>query len=115
MKVAITGSSGLIGTALVAALRADGHDVIRLVRAAPTAADAIAWDPRADRGGRNPGGHAALGRRALPQRGGTGPAAAAVPAGPRRAYRDRPAGDELDRAVGVGDGRAVRPRPRRPQ
>src|SRR5215470_6645507 len=54
MKVAITGSSGLIGTALVAALRADGHDVIRLVRAAPAAADAIAWDPRAGRGGLDP-------------------------------------------------------------
>jgi uncharacterized protein len=54
MKVAVTGSSGLIGTALVAALRADGHEVIRLVRAAPAAADAIAWDPRADRGGLDP-------------------------------------------------------------
>jgi len=50
MKIAVTGSSGLIGTALVPALRADGHQVIRLVRAAPTGADTIAWDPRADRG-----------------------------------------------------------------
>ena len=54
MKVAVTGSSGLIGTALVAALRADGHEVIRLVRAAPAAADAITWDPRADGGGLDP-------------------------------------------------------------
>lgn len=54
MKVAVTGSSGLIGTALVAALRADGHEVIRLVRTAPAAADAIAWDPHADRGGLEP-------------------------------------------------------------
>ena len=54
MKVAVTGSSGLIGTALVAALRADGHEVIRLVRTAPPAADAIAWDPREDRGGLDP-------------------------------------------------------------
>jgi hypothetical protein len=54
MKVAVTGSSGLIGAALVAALRADGHEVIRLVRAASTAADAIAWDPRADQGGLDP-------------------------------------------------------------
>lgn len=52
MKVAVTGSSGLIGTALVAALRTDGHEVIRLVRTA--AADAIAWDPHADRGGLDP-------------------------------------------------------------
>ena len=54
MDVAVTGSSGLIGTALVAALRADGHDVIRLVRAGPGAADAIVWDPQADRGGLDP-------------------------------------------------------------
>jgi len=54
MKVAVTGSSGLIGTALVAALRADGHEVIRLVRAAPAPPDAVAWDPRADRGGLGP-------------------------------------------------------------
>ena len=54
MKVAVTGSSGLIGTALVAALRADGHEVIRLVRTAAAAPGAIAWDPRADRGGLDP-------------------------------------------------------------
>ena len=47
MKVAVTGSSGLIGTALVAGLRADGHEVIRLVRRAPRAADEARWDPRA--------------------------------------------------------------------
>ena len=38
MKVAVTGSSGLIGTALVASLRADGHEVIRLVQRPPRAA-----------------------------------------------------------------------------
>jgi uncharacterized protein len=54
MRVAVTGSSGLIGTALVAALRADGHQVTRLVRAAPAGRDDIAWDPRADRGGLDP-------------------------------------------------------------
>jgi uncharacterized protein (TIGR01777 family) len=32
MRIAVTGSTGLIGTALTAALRADGHDVLRLVR-----------------------------------------------------------------------------------
>jgi len=47
MKVAVTGSSGLIGTALVASLRADGHEVIRLVRRAPQAPDEVRWDPRA--------------------------------------------------------------------
>jgi hypothetical protein len=51
VKVAVTGSSGLIGTALVASLRADGHEVIRLVRRAPRAADEARWDPRAADGG----------------------------------------------------------------
>ncbi len=47
MKVAVTGSSGLIGTALVASLRSDGHQVIRLVRRAPRSDDEVRWDPRA--------------------------------------------------------------------
>jgi uncharacterized protein (TIGR01777 family) len=47
MKVAITGSSGLIGIAFTASLRADGHQVVRLVRQAPHAADEVRWDPRA--------------------------------------------------------------------
>jgi uncharacterized protein (TIGR01777 family) len=47
VKVAVTGSSGLIGTALMASLRADGHEVIKLVRRAPRAADEVRWDPRA--------------------------------------------------------------------
>ena len=47
MKVAITGSSGLIGTALTASLQADGHQVVRLVRRPPRADDEIRWDPRA--------------------------------------------------------------------
>jgi uncharacterized protein len=47
MKVAITGASGLIGTALAASLRADGHQVVRLVRRPPRSADEVRWDPRA--------------------------------------------------------------------
>jgi uncharacterized protein (TIGR01777 family) len=47
MKVAVTGSSGLIGTALVASLRADGHEVIRFVRRPAQAAGEVRWDPRA--------------------------------------------------------------------
>jgi len=47
MKVAVTGSSGLIGTALAASLLADGHTVVRLVRRPPRAADEVRWDPRA--------------------------------------------------------------------
>jgi uncharacterized protein (TIGR01777 family) len=47
MKVAVTGSSGLIGTALVASLRSDGHQVIRLVRRPARSDDEVRWDPRA--------------------------------------------------------------------
>jgi uncharacterized protein (TIGR01777 family) len=45
MKVAITGSSGPIGGALVPALRSDGHEVLRLVRRTPRTADEHRWDP----------------------------------------------------------------------
>lgn len=47
MRVAVTGASGLIGSALVPALRARGDDVLRLVRRAPSAPDEIRWDPTA--------------------------------------------------------------------
>ncbi|MGB3484721.1 MAG: TIGR01777 family oxidoreductase [Mycobacterium sp.] len=43
--IAIAGSSGLIGSALVAALRADGHRVVRIVRRAPSNADELHWNP----------------------------------------------------------------------
>ena len=45
MKVAVTGASGFIGSALVTRLRAGGHDVVKLVRRAPEAADEVSWDP----------------------------------------------------------------------
>jgi uncharacterized protein (TIGR01777 family) len=45
MKIAATGASGLIGSALVEALRRDGHEVLRLVRREPKAADEARWDP----------------------------------------------------------------------
>lgn len=47
MKVAVTGASGLIGSALVPHLRSVGHEVVRLVRRAPAAGDEVRWDPRA--------------------------------------------------------------------
>ena len=61
MKVAVTGSSGLIGAALTASLQADGHQVVRLVRRPPRTglanaggqrggvdkASEVRWDPRA--------------------------------------------------------------------
>jgi uncharacterized protein (TIGR01777 family) len=45
VTVLVTGSSGLIGSALVTNLRAAGRDVRRLVRRAPTAPDEFRWDP----------------------------------------------------------------------
>ena len=49
MDVAISGASGLIGSALSASLRADGHRVLRLARGGVTGGDAIGWDPDAGR------------------------------------------------------------------
>lgn len=46
MKVAVSGASGLIGRALVSSLRADGHDVVVLVRRTPRTADEHRWDPQ---------------------------------------------------------------------
>jgi uncharacterized protein len=46
MKILISGSSGLIGTATSAGLRADGHNVVRLVRPGKTAKEGdVQWDP----------------------------------------------------------------------
>jgi len=47
MDVIVTGSGGLIGTALVADLEHDGHRVRRLVRRDPRGADEVRWDIRA--------------------------------------------------------------------
>ena len=49
MDVAISGASGLIGTALTASLRADGHRVLRLTRGGITGDDVSGWDPEAGR------------------------------------------------------------------
>ncbi|MFI7386792.1 TIGR01777 family oxidoreductase [Streptomyces sp. NPDC049813] len=45
-RIAVAGASGLIGSALVRSLTTDGHEVRRLVRRAPRAADEVRWDPR---------------------------------------------------------------------
>jgi uncharacterized protein len=48
MKILITGSSGLIGSALIPLLREQGHKVVRLVRRATALGeDAAVWDPEA--------------------------------------------------------------------
>jgi len=45
-RIAVSGASGLIGAALVRSLRADGHEVVRLVRHPARAGDEVEWDPR---------------------------------------------------------------------
>ena len=47
MDVAITGATGLIGTALADALDADGHRVVRVVRGTASRATDVVWDPYA--------------------------------------------------------------------
>ncbi len=51
MNVAVTGSSGLLGNALVDHLRAGGHRVIRLVQRRPAAEDEVLWYPELDTDG----------------------------------------------------------------
>lgn len=45
VQVAVSGSSGLLGSALVPALRSAGHEVRTLVRRPATRPDEVAWDP----------------------------------------------------------------------
>lgn len=47
MIVAVTGSTGLVGSALVRALEADGHTVRRLVRREVRGEQEVRWDPAA--------------------------------------------------------------------
>jgi uncharacterized protein (TIGR01777 family) len=48
MKVLISGSHGLVGSALATSLRRDGHEVFTLVRRVPKEATEVEWNP--DRG-----------------------------------------------------------------
>lgn len=56
-RIAVTGASGLVGSALVRSLEADGKRVVRLVRRPTTAPDEARWDPD--------GADAAMNRAAL--------------------------------------------------
>jgi uncharacterized protein (TIGR01777 family) len=49
LRVAVSGASGLIGTALSVALERDGHAVLPLVRARTAGPGEIAWEPEAGR------------------------------------------------------------------
>lgn len=44
-RIAVTGASGLIGSALVGKLKSDGYTVHRLVRRATVSSEEIFWDP----------------------------------------------------------------------
>lgn len=46
-RIAVTGSSGLIGSALVGHLKEQGYEVQRLVRRKATTSEEITWDPQA--------------------------------------------------------------------
>jgi uncharacterized protein (TIGR01777 family) len=47
VDVAVTGSHGLVGSALVPALEHAGHRIVRVVRGTPAGRDELSWDPRA--------------------------------------------------------------------
>ncbi len=44
-RIAVTGASGLIGSALVGHLKSEGHTVQRLVRRSPISSDEVQWNP----------------------------------------------------------------------
>jgi uncharacterized protein len=48
VRVAVTGTSGLLGSALVRQLLAGGHEVLRLVRKRPEGVDEALWYPEVD-------------------------------------------------------------------
>lgn len=45
MKILIGGSHGLVGTALIKSLEAEGNEIFRLVRHAPTSKTEVEWSP----------------------------------------------------------------------
>ena len=49
MNVLVSGSSGLLGSALISELHSRGHRAVRLVRSEAYSGDAVSWDPSAGR------------------------------------------------------------------
>jgi uncharacterized protein len=49
VRILVSGSSGLIGSALVRVARSEGDDVLRLVRREKRADDEVSWDPSSGR------------------------------------------------------------------
>lgn len=47
MRILVAGASGFLGTRLTELLRAEGHEVVRLVRRPSRGADEVQWDPGA--------------------------------------------------------------------
>ena len=45
-RIAVTGASGLVGTALIGHLKSEGHTVQKLVRRPVVSPDEVLWDPR---------------------------------------------------------------------
>ena len=45
MKILITGSTGLVGSALIPVLKSSGHQIVRLVRSKPKDASEVYWNP----------------------------------------------------------------------
>lgn len=45
MRVLITGSSGMVGSALIESLSSKGHEIVRLVRSRPSADNEVLWNP----------------------------------------------------------------------
>ena len=45
MKILLSGSHGLVGTALIKALEPEGHEIFRLVRHAPASEAEVEWSP----------------------------------------------------------------------
>src|SRR5947208_16984928 len=45
MKILVSGSHGLVGTALIKSLEQEGHESFRLVRHAPNSRSEIEWSP----------------------------------------------------------------------